>query len=41
MKQDNFIRELKKLNIQLTETQLSQLEIYYEMIVEYNKIMNF
>lgn len=40
MKQDNFIKELKKLNIQLTETQLSQLEIYYEMIVEYNKIMN-
>ena len=40
MKQDNFIQELKKLNIQLTETQLSQLEIYYEMIVEYNKIMN-
>lgn len=40
MKQDNFIRELKKLNIQLTETQLLQLEIYYEMLVEYNKIMN-
>ena len=40
MKQDNFIEELKKLNIQLTETQLLQLEIYYEMLVEYNKIMN-
>lgn len=40
MKQDNFIQELKKLNIQLTETQLLQLEIYYEMLVEYNKIMN-
>lgn len=40
MKQDNFIRELKKLNIQLTETQLLQLKIYYEMLVEYNKIMN-
>ena len=40
MKQDNFIQELKKLNIQLTETQLLQLEIYYEMLVKYNKIMN-
>lgn len=40
MKQDNFIQELKKLNIQLTEIQLLQLEIYYEMLVEYNKIMN-
>lgn len=40
MKQDNFIQELKKLNIQLTETQLLQLEIYYKMLVEYNKIMN-
>lgn len=40
MKQDNFIQELKNLNIQLTETQLFQLETYYEMLVEYNKIMN-
>ena len=40
MKQDKFIQELKNLNIQLTETQLFQLETYYEMLVEYNKIMN-
>ena len=40
MKQDNFIQELKNLNIQLTEIQLFQLETYYEMLVEYNKIMN-
>ena len=40
MKQDNFIQELKNLNIQLTETHLFQLETYYEMLVEYNKIMN-
>ena len=40
MKQDKFIQELKNINIQLTETQLFQLETYYEMLVEYNKIMN-
>ena len=40
MKQDKFIQELKNLNIDLTEIQLSQLELYYEMLLEYNKVMN-
>ena len=40
MNQDNFILELKKLNINITELQLKQLERYYELLVEYNKVMN-
>ncbi len=40
MKIDNFIDELKKLNIVLNEIQLNQLEKYYELLVEYNKVMN-
>lgn len=35
-----FIEELKKINIRLTNNQLEQLEKYYEMLVEYNKVMN-
>ena len=40
MNQDNFIKELEKINIKLTKEQLKQLEIYYELLVEYNKVMN-
>ena len=40
MNQDNFILELKKLNINITDLQLKQLERYYELLVEYNKVMN-
>ena len=40
MNQDKFILELKKLNINITELQLKQLERYYELLVEYNKVMN-
>lgn len=35
-----FIEELEKINIKLDQNQLKQLEKYYEMLVEYNKIMN-
>jgi len=35
-----FIKELKKLNIEPTDEQLEQLNKYYEFIVEYNKVMN-
>lgn len=37
---DKFISELKLLNIELTERQLEQLHLYYELLVEYNKVMN-
>ena len=40
MNQDNFILELKKLNINITELQFKQLERYYDLLVEYNKVMN-
>lgn len=36
----NFIEELKKINICPTKRQLQQLEKYYELLVEYNKVMN-
>lgn len=36
----NFIEELKKLNIEPTKEQLEQLNKYYELLIEYNKVMN-
>jgi 16S rRNA (guanine527-N7)-methyltransferase len=35
-----FLADLKEWNLELTETQLMQLEKYYEMLVEKNKVMN-
>ena len=40
MNQDKFLEELKKINIELTEEQLTQLDKYYELLIEYNKVMN-
>lgn len=40
MNQDKFIEELAKINIFPTSLQLSQLNKYYQLLVEYNKIMN-
>lgn len=40
MNQSRFIEELKKLNIEITDKQLKDLETYYEMLIEYNKKMN-
>ncbi len=37
---DNFIEELNKISITLSEKQLEQFRIYYEMLVEKNKVMN-
>lgn len=36
----NFIEELKKLDIEPTKEQLEQLNKYYELLIEYNKVMN-
>ncbi len=36
----NFIQRLDKLNISLTEKQLSQFQQYYEILVEQNQFMN-
>jgi len=40
MNQNKFIEELKKLSIYITEKQLSQLEKYYELLIEWNEKMN-
>lgn len=40
MNNEQFLYELEKLNIKLTDIQLNQLLKYYEMLVEYNKVMN-
>lgn len=40
MTQNSFIEELKKINIDITDEQLNKLEKYFEMLIEYNKVMN-
>ena len=40
MTQSNFIEELKKINIEVTDEQLDKLNRYYELLVKYNEVMN-
>jgi len=40
MSKDNFIIEVEKLGIEIDNIKLNQLEKYYEMLIEYNKVMN-
>ena len=40
MDQNKFIEEIKKIDISINELQLKQLERYYEILLEYNKVMN-
>lgn len=40
MKIDRFIEELNKLDINITDKQLNQLEKYYKLLVKYNEVMN-
>ncbi len=40
MSTTSFEEGLKQLNITLTETQMQQFMTYYEMLVEWNKVMN-
>ncbi len=37
---NEFIASLQELNIQIDEKKLNQLHAYYELLVEYNKVMN-
>lgn len=37
---DKFLEELKSIQVELSEKQLEQFRIYYEMLVEKNKVMN-
>ena len=40
MNKNKFIEELEKLGIEVTDKKLEQLEKYYELLIEYNKVMN-
>ena len=40
MNQNRFIEELKLINVSLTQNQLDQLNQYYNLLIEYNKVMN-
>lgn len=40
MNQNKFVEELRKLNIEVTDNQLKQLEKYYELLVEWNEKFN-
>ena len=40
MTEKELITRLKKLNIDITEKQLNQLNKYYELLVEWNQKMN-
>lgn len=40
MSEQEFIVEVKKLGISLTEIQLEQFRKYYEILIEWNKVMN-
>jgi 16S rRNA (guanine527-N7)-methyltransferase len=40
MSKEEFIKELTKINIKLTQTQLEQLQIYCEFLIEYNSHTN-
>ena len=40
MKKEEFIKELEKINIKITNDQLKQLEEYYNLLIEWNKVMN-
>ncbi len=40
MNKEEFIQELHKLNINITDTQLNKLEIYYQLLVKTNKQYN-
>ncbi len=40
MTKNEFIEELRKLNIEITQLQLAQLDKYYELLIEWNKKIN-
>lgn len=40
MSEKDFINEIEKLGISISELQLKQLNKYYELLVEWNKVMN-
>ena len=37
---EEFIKELQIMGIEINNEQLDQLEKYYKLLIEYNKVMN-
>ena len=40
MNLNEFIEKVKELGIELSESQINQFNRYYELLIEYNKVMN-
>ena len=40
MNQEQFIQELAKLDVEITDKQLKQLDLYYDLLVEWNQKFN-
>ena len=40
MNQNKFVEELNLLGINVTKDKLDKLEKYYNLLIEYNKVMN-
>lgn len=40
MNKEEFINELEKINIKLSDKQLSQLDLYYKLLIEWNEKIN-
>ena len=40
MNNNEFLEEIKKINIELTKEQKSQLEKFYQLLIEWNKQIN-
>ena len=40
MNKEEFINELKKINIDITEDQLNKLDIFYKLLIEWNEKIN-
>lgn len=38
--ENKFDNELEKMNIRLTDNQKSQFDLYYELLIEWNRVMN-
>lgn len=38
--ENKFDNELEKMNIRLTDDQKSQFDLYYELLIEWNRVMN-
>ncbi len=40
MNKEEFIEELKKINIELTEEQVTKLDLFYKLLIEWNEKIN-